>query len=322
MPILVGLTNKQSAAWTDASVGGLLLLGVVILGLFLLWERRASEPVVPIHLFRLRAFTISVIAVFLAAIGFFATVVFLPRWFQSVGGSSATESGYQILPLLAGLIVSAIVSGQIVSRTGKYRLLAAGALVLMSVGLFTLSLMNADTPVPVLWLCMFITGLGVGPTFAVFTLIVQSSVPVYELGSGTSSVTFFQQVGGTVGLAITGTIFAETLTSQVPAQLGTAAVPPEALGAAAPYLTPNLLSAPGDLSAMLLASMPPDVQAIVSPVVNEIVQAIHRAFSVATAATFVPGIVTGLIAAGLVLFLRDPEPGTVKVEGAAPVMMG
>src|SRR5690606_28729493 len=108
-----GLTNKATAEWTDVSVGGLMALGVVILALFLLWERRAAEPIVPLHLFRLRSFTVSVAAVFLAAIGFFATVVFLPRWFQSVAGSSATESGYMILPLLAGLIFSAIGAGQI-----------------------------------------------------------------------------------------------------------------------------------------------------------------------------------------------------------------
>ena len=322
VPILVGLTNKQSAEWTDAGVGGLLLAGVVILAVFLLWERRAKEPIVPLHLFKMRSFTISVSAVFLAAIGFFATVVFLPRWFQSVGGASATESGYQILPLLGGLIISAIMSGQFVSRTGKYRLLAAGALALMSVGLFGLSQMTADTPVPVLWGLMFITGLGVGPTFAVFTLIVQSSVPVSELGSATSNLTFFQSVGGTVGLAITGTIFAQTLVDQVPVRLQSAPVPPEALGAAVPYLTPNVLSAPGDLGEALLATMPPEVVAVVTPFVEVIVEAIHQAFSLATAATFVPGIITGLIGAVLVLFLRDPEPGAVKVESSAPVMMG
>jgi EmrB/QacA subfamily drug resistance transporter len=322
VPFLIGLTNKATAEWTDVSVGGLMALGIVILALFLLWERRAAEPIVPLHLFRLRSFTVSVAAVFLAAIGFFATVVFLPRWFQSVAGSSATESGYMILPLLAGLIFSAIGAGQIVSRTGKYRMLAAGALVVMAIGLFALSQMNADTPIPVLWAFMFITGLGVGPTFAVFTLIVQNGVPISELGSATSNLTFFQSVGGTVSLAVTGTIFAQTLMEQVPVRLQTSGAPPEALGAVGPYLTGNLLSAPGDLGALILASMPAEVQALVGPAIDQIVTAIHHAFSTATAATFVPGIVTSLIAAGLVLLLRDPQPGTVKAEGHAPVMMG
>ena len=182
VPILVGLTNKQSADWTDPSVGGLIALGAVIALVFIFVESRVREPIVPLSLFRNRSFTISVSAFFLAAFGFFATVVFLPRWFQVVNGSSATESGYQILPLLGGLILSATGAGQIVSRTGRYKLLLTGALVTMAVGLFLLSNLRADTPIPLLWLWMFVAGLGVGPTFAVFTLIVQNSVP--SSGSG------------------------------------------------------------------------------------------------------------------------------------------
>ena len=138
----------------------------------------------PLELFRNRSFTVSVAAVFLAAFGFFATVIFLPRWFQVVAGSSATVSGYQMLPLLGGLIFSAVASGQIVSRTGRYRLLVFGALALMAVGLFMLTHLATDTPIPVLWAWMFVTGLGVGPTFAVFPLIVQNNVPVEQLGHG------------------------------------------------------------------------------------------------------------------------------------------
>src|SRR4029079_15250900 len=107
--------------------GGLIALGAVILALFVWVESRADEPIVPLELFRIRSFSISVAAVFLAAFGFFATVVFLPRWFPVVAGASATESGYQILPLLGGLIISAVAAGQIVSRTGRYRLLISTA---------------------------------------------------------------------------------------------------------------------------------------------------------------------------------------------------
>ena len=121
VPILVGLTNKQSADWTDASVGGLILLGLAVLAAFVFVESRASEPIVPLNLFRNRAFTVSVGSVFLAASGFFAAVVFLPRWFQVVNGSSATISGYQMLPLLGGVILTAVAAGQIVARTGRYR---------------------------------------------------------------------------------------------------------------------------------------------------------------------------------------------------------
>ena len=312
VPFLVGLTNKNSLPWEDPWVGGLMLLGLAIGAIFVLWEARAPEPIVSLQLFRNRSFTISVSAVFLAAFGFFAAVVFLPRWFQVVEGSSATESGYQILPLLGGLIVSAVASGQIVARTGRYKMLIFGALLVMAVGLYLLSTMNRDTPVPVLWLFMLITGLGVGPTFAVFTLVVQNSVPIAQLGSATSNLTFFQQVGGTVGLAITGTIFATTMAEQTPRLLAAANVPPEALGAAGSALArQDILTSVGPLGPKILGTLADDARAVVEPHIDAIVDAIYRAFSLATASTFAVGIVAALIAAGLVLLYHERKMGTV-----------
>ncbi len=248
----------------------------------------------------------SVAAVFLASFGFFATVVFLPRWFQIVAGSSATVSGYQMLPLLGGLIFSAVASGQIVSRTGHYRLLTFGALVAMASGLFMLTHLRVDTPIPVLWAWMFVTGLGVGPTFAVFPLIVQNNVAIRQIGTATSNLTFFQQVGGTVGLALTGTIFASSMVDEVPRQIGAAGIPPEVAGALAGAGGGlDQLLGVGDMGAALLASIPDDVRAQVAPYVPAIVEAIHAAFSIATSSTFVLGIGATAVAAGLVLFLRE-----------------
>ena len=102
-PFLVGLTNKQTGAWTDPDVGGLILLGLAIGAVFVWWERRAADPIVHLQLFRNRSFTISVAGMFLAAFGFFGAVIFLPRWFQVVAGSSATESGYNLLPLIVAV---------------------------------------------------------------------------------------------------------------------------------------------------------------------------------------------------------------------------
>jgi len=319
VPILVGLTNKASGDWGDTDVGGYIAFGLLVLVGFVFVESRAAEPIVPLSLFRNRTFTLSVGAVFMAAFGFFATVVFLPRWFQVVIGSSATESGYQILPLLGGLIISAVGSGQIVARTGRYKMLIFGALVVMAVGLFLLSTMTRDTSIPLLWLYMLITGLGVGPTFAVFTLIVQNSVPIAQLGTATSNLTFFQQVGGTVGLAITGTIFASTLTEQFPKQLASANLPPEVTGAmAGGAFDSNLLTTVGNLGDKILAALPVDVKPLFEPHIDAIVEAIFRAFSVATASTFTLGIVLSLIAAGLVLLLKEKKMGAM--EPGAPTM--
>jgi EmrB/QacA subfamily drug resistance transporter len=303
VPILIGLTNKQFGQWTDPQVGGLIALGLALGAVFVWVESRAKEPILPLSLFRIRAFTASVIAMFLAMMGFFAAIVFLPRWYQVVAGTSATESGYQILPLLGGLIISATVAGQLVARTGRYKTLIVVSLVALAGGLFLLTNLRPDTPGPLVWLWMGIAGIGIGPTFAVFTLVVQNVVPVRDLGVGTSSITLFQQVGGTVGLAITGSIFGSVLLEEMPRQIAAAGVPPQfadqfAQGGAS---TLNNLAGVGDLGASILAQVPAALRAQVEPLVPAIVKGIHEAFSIATAATFVVGIATALLAAVVVL---------------------
>jgi EmrB/QacA subfamily drug resistance transporter len=304
-PILIGLTNKQFGEWTDPEVGGLVALGLAFAAVFVWAESRAEEPILPLSLFRIRAFSASVMAIFLAAMGFFTAVVFLPRWFQVVAGTSATESGYQILPMLAGLILSATISGQLVARTGRYKALIGTSLVVLAVGLFLLTNLRSDTERPLLWLWMAITGLGIGPSFAVFTLVVQNAVPVNELGVGTSSITLFQQVGGTVGLAITGSLFGSSLLAEMPKQIAAQGVPPDlaAQFAQGGGQALNNLSGVGDLGAAILASLPAEAHDQVAPLIPSIVAGIHQAFSIATSATFSVGIVSALAAALIVLLV-------------------
>ena len=306
VPILIGLTNKQNGAWGDLSVGGLIALGLAITALFVWVESRATDPIVPLGLFRNPSFRISVIAMFMASMAFFAPVVFLPRWFQVVGGASATQSGYQILALLGGLILSAILSGQLVARTGRYKMLALGAPLVMAFGLYLLSNLRADTPLPMLWVWMFVTGIGVGPVFAIFTLVVQGAVSPRQIGTATSSLTLFQQIGGSVGLAAAGTVFGSRLLEELPRQLAESSVPPQVLsGFSASGGVLNQLTGVGDLGQRILASVPAEARAQVAPFIPQLVEAIHRAFSLATASTFVFGIGAALFAAVVVAFLRD-----------------
>src|SRR2546427_11361414 len=306
VPILVGLTNKQSGNWADPAVGGLILAGLAITALFVWVELRGVEPIVPLELFRNRSFTISVIAMFMASMAFFAPVVFLPRWFQVVGGASATQSGYQILALLGGLIISAILSGQLVARTGRYKPLALASPVVLAIGLFLLSNLRADTPLPLLWLWMFVTGIGVGPIFAIFTLVVQGAVSPRQIGTATSSLTLFQQIGGSVGLAAAGTVFGSRLLEELPRQLAAGALPRpivDSFSSSRGIL--QQLTGVGDLGQAILANAPIGARAELAPFVPEIVAAIHRAFSLATASTFVFGIGAALLAVVLVAFLRE-----------------
>jgi EmrB/QacA subfamily drug resistance transporter len=326
VPILIGLTNKQFGDWTDPDVGGLVALGLGFAALFIWAEARAKEPILPLGLFRIRAFSACVFAFFFAAMGFFAAVVFLPRWYQVVAGSSATAAGYSILPLLGGLIISAILSGQLIARTGRYKALMVVALVVLAVGLFLLTHLRPDTPQPLVWLWMAIAGLGIGPCFAAFTLVVQNAVPVTELGTATSSVTLFQQLGGTVGLAITGSIFGSVMLEEVPKQLTAAGVPaPLATQfASGGSSTLNNLARVGDLGASILAQVPAAFRSQVEPLIPAMVTGIHEAISLATAATFQIGIITALLAALIVLVVlhagrmgegaEAPQPAAPRAE--------
>jgi len=317
VPLLVGLTNKQTGNWSDPAVGGLIVLGLAIAAIFVWVESRAAEPLIPLGLFRNRSFTISVIAMFVASMAFFAPIVFLPRWFQVVGGSSATQSGYQLLALLGGLIISAMGSGQIVARTGRYKLLALAAGITLGVGLFLLSNLRADTPLPILFVWMFITGLGVGPVFSVFTLVVQGAVAPRQIGTATSSLTLFQQLGGSVGLAIAGTVFGSRLAEELPVQLA-ASVPPQVAAGFAGSGTAAIgrLSGVGDIGQAILAATPPAARAQLEPFVPAIVEAIHRAFSIATASTFTFGIAAALVVVLVVAFLREAPARTAATADA------
>jgi EmrB/QacA subfamily drug resistance transporter len=313
VPILIGLTNKQALDWTDFWVGGLIVIGAVLLAVFVWVESRAAEPIMPLDLFRNRTYSVSLLAAFLASFGFFGAIIFLPRWYQVVNGSTATASGYQLLPLLAGLIGGSIVSGQIVSRTGRYKWMTVIALITLSGALLLMTNLRADTPPPVLWIWQFIAGIGIGPTMAVFTIIVQNSVPWQKLGAATSNLTFFRQIGGTVGLAIAGTIFGSTLQSEAPrqiaAELTKAGVPQAQLDVYAGQFSGVLklddISAVGDMGARILAGLPEQVRVLVAPYITNIVLGIHDAFSLAIANTMWLSVIATLAAVAAVLTLRE-----------------
>jgi EmrB/QacA subfamily drug resistance transporter len=321
-PFLVGLTNKSGPPvrdWTDPVVGGLMLVGLAFGVLFIWIESRVQEPIVPLGLFRNRSFTISVTATFLVGFGFFGAIIFLPRWLQTVAGASATESGYNLLPLVIGMIVAAISAGQIVARTHKYKLMMIGSLILLSFSLFLMTNLTAHTDRPILWLWMVLAGLGIGPSLAVFTLVVQNAVAPQQIGAATSSVTFFQQIGGTIGLTIAGTIFGERFAQEVPTRLAAAGVPPEFASAFANGGGGADLQGTGDLGERILASVPPDQQAFVQPLIAGIVQAIYDSVSIAIAASFWVGIAAAIVAVIVVVFIPEvPMRDTFEMTEAEP----
>jgi EmrB/QacA subfamily drug resistance transporter len=300
VPILVGLTNAENGDWGSVGVWGLLLLGVAFLALFVWVESRAKEPMIPLHLFRIRTFAISMIAVFTAMFGFFGAVVFLPLWYQVVQGASATESGYKLLPFLFGLILSSVVSGQVVSRTGHYKWLAAGALALATLGVALMTNLRADTPDLTLWLWMFVAGVGIGPSMAVFTIIVQNAVPFSELGAATSDLTLFRQIGGTVGLTLAFTLFRNFLSwDAIRTQLLNAGAPAQLVPVSAPagFDTGQLTNVGGG-GPSFLDKIPPAYQ-------QTFVDAFHQAFSIALANSMWLGVGALAVAVISVSLLRE-----------------
>jgi EmrB/QacA subfamily drug resistance transporter len=335
--LLIGLTQKGQLNatthaindWTELTVGGFILVALVGLVLFVLAEARAKEPIVPLHLFRIRTYSASMVSTFFAAFAFFGAIVFLPRWFQFVQGYTPTGSGLAALPLMVGLIFSSIASGQIVARTGRYKWILVGAILVMAVSMVLMTQLRADTPLAVVWSWMFIAGLGVGPTFAVFTLVVQNAVPFHELGVATSNLTFFRQIGGTVSLAIVGTLFSSNFENQLTPSLAGAGVPGPLVtgfnqGMQNGSIDFNNLTGVGNLGAAILAAAPPQLQAVIQPFIPNIVAGIHDAFSVAVASTFWVGVVAALVAAAAAatmheLALRTSHaPGSVGAGAGQP----
>jgi EmrB/QacA subfamily drug resistance transporter len=323
--LLLGLTNKQSSAWESLEVGGYLLIAAVVGAIFLWIESRAAEPIVPLDLFRDRSYAVTILATFLSAIGFFGAIIFLPRWFQFVKGVSPTESGLQTLALLAGLILSSIISGILVSRSGRYKWIVTGALVIMTAGVFLLTGLTSRTDLPVMWAWMFITGFGIGPTLSVFTIVIQSVVPFDRLGVATGNLTFFRQVGGSVGLALVGTLFAESFASRLVPSMEAAGVPPDVAGAVATFANSG---AGGDITQVGGASLADQLSQVPAfqGVVDQIVNGIHEAFSLAIADTFWLALATTLIALAVVVvglrevplrgFSRTPVPDGASNETA------
>ena len=322
--LLVGLTNKQTGDWTDPEVGGFIAIALVGIVLFILAEARAKEPIVPLHLFRNRTYSSSMVATFFASFAFFGAIIFLPRWFQFVHGFTPTWSGLAALPLMVGLIGSSIASGFYVARTGRYKWVTVGAIVVMGVATALMTQLRGDTPLPIVWLWMLIAGLGVGPTFAVFTIIVQNAVPFHELGVATSNLTFFRQIGGSVALAIVGTIFGTTFIEQVGPQIAATGVPPEVVtgfgqGLANGTFDFNQLTSVGDLGATILAATPEAFRAGIEPFIAQIVTGLHQAFSLGVAQTFWIGVGAAIVSALAAAFMIEHP---LRAASAVPATTG
>jgi len=326
--LLIGLTYKgvinpatnRTYEWTDPIVGGLILASLLIGAIFLFVESRAKEPIIPLDLWRNRTYTVSMLATFMASAAFFGAILFLPRWFQFVQGVSPTMSGLQVYPLLVGVIGSSVISGFLISRTGRYKAIIVGAIAIMVGGTYLMTGLQSDTPDPTLWLWMFIVGVGVGPTLAAFTIVVQNAVPFARMGVATSNLTFFRQIGGSIALAIVGTIFGQTFANQLLPSLEQSGVPVQAATGIAQQAASgsSALTSVGstDLATVLQQTLPAQLQTLIP----NIVAGIHQAFSLGVASTFWIGLAAAAVALAVAVFLPElPLRGAATARQPQPV---
>lgn len=291
--LLVTVWGGTEHAWGSPTIIGLSVGAVVLTALFLARERAAAEPILPLRLFRNRVFALSGIAGFIVGLSMLGGIVFLPLFLQVVTGASATSSGMLLLPLMVGVIGASVTSGRLITRTGRYKAFPVAGTGLMVVALFLLSRMDAGVSRLYSSLSMLLLGVGIGLVLQVLVLAVQNSVERRDLGTATSSTTFFRSLGGAFGTAIFGAIMASRLAHWLPRLLpdGNGIDPATVMG-----------------SPEYIRGLPPEVQA-----------AVVEAFSRSISGVFLWAVPIATLAFIAVLFI--PElPLRDTIDDAEPAL--
>jgi EmrB/QacA subfamily drug resistance transporter len=211
--VLVTSLGGSMWDWVSLPVIGLVVLAVGCVLALGVVEARVPEPVLPLRLFTNRVFATTSLVAFVVGFAMFGSITYLPLYLQQVQGSSATGSGLQMLPMMAGLLLTSVASGQVISRTGRYRVFPIVGCAVFTVALFLLSLMGRDTGIVTAGVFMFVLGVGLGMVMQVLVLAVQNAVEYRDLGTATSGSTFVRSIGSSVGVAVFGSVFAGQLTS-------------------------------------------------------------------------------------------------------------
>ena len=210
--VLMTTWGGNTYDWNSPVIIGL-ILGAIVAGIsFVVVERRAAEPIMPLHLFRQRNFNLTTVVGLIIGVAMFGALAYLPTYLQMVTGANATQAGLLIIPLMAALLITSIVSGQLVSKTGRYKWFPITGMVLVGISLFLLSTMTPTLAVWIICGYLAIMGLGLGMSMQILILIVQNTFPVTEVGTATASNNYFRQIGASLGSAIVGSLFVGKLT--------------------------------------------------------------------------------------------------------------
>nr|WP_242401324.1 MDR family MFS transporter [Brevibacillus laterosporus] len=292
--------------WTSLTILGLFAFTVVSFLLFIYVEKQARNPVIPLHLFRNDIFTISNIIGFIVGAGMYASIMYMPFFIQGVLGYSATHSSYLTMPMTLSLVVGSAVCGQLMTKTGTYKKFALGGLVLMLVGMYLLARMDQGTTGSSIVFNLIVFGLGLGVAMPVFTITVQNAVKSKDLGVATASSQLFRSLGGTIGVAIMGTILSVRIGSKMSestAQLGISHlpnIPPELVQKISALHNPQILL---DLQRLdqIEKSLPP----VLHELFNHVIANLRDALQYALAGVFLTSTWLLVFALLLTFFLRE-----------------
>ena len=212
--VLVTTWGGTDFEWSSPVIVGLIAAVVVLVPVFLAIERRAPEPLLPLRLFRHRTFVLAVGIALVLGLGMFGAISFLPLFLQTVNGASATDAGLLLVPLMFGLLSSSVLAGQIVTRTGRYRVFPILGMTICTIGFALLTTLNAHSSRLESGLFMAVVGIGIGFVMQIIVLATQNEVPAGDLGVATSAVNFFRAIGGSVGVALVGAVFVGRLSGE------------------------------------------------------------------------------------------------------------
>ena len=301
--VLLTTLGGNTYRWGSAPIIILGVAGVVLLVAFVFAERRAAEPVLPLRLFRYRVFSVSSAVGFVVGFSMFGAITFLPQYMQVVQGVSPTISGLRLVPLMAGLLLTSITSGILISRWGRYKVFPILGTALMTVGMYLLSMLGVSTGTLASSVYMFVLGAGIGLVMQVLIIAVQNVVPYGDLGAATSGATFFRSIGGSFGTAVFGAIFSAQLGGNLRHYLAGKPVPAG--------FNPSAGSSPA-----ALAKLPPAVHL-----------GYQEAFATSLHTVFLVAVPISAVAFGLSWLLKEvplrqtstaPNPGQSLAPTAAP----
>ncbi|MFD7968922.1 MDR family MFS transporter [Streptomyces clavifer] len=252
--VLVASLGGTTWAWDSVQIIGLAVLAVVLLVAFVHTERRAAEPVLPLKLFHIRTFSLVAVISFIIGFAMFGAMTYLPTFLQVVHGITPTLSGVHMLPMVFGMLLTSTGSGQIVSRTGRWKVFPVVGTALTAIGLLLLHRLTENSSTLQMSLCFFVFGAGLGLVMQVLVLVAQNSVSYEDLGVATSGATFFRSIGASFGVAVFGTVFTNRLTGKLGEALAGRSLPPgvdaealaadpRAIGRLPADLRPSVLSA-------------------------------------------------------------------------------